>query len=102
MIREVFQDSGDVLDVVAKKNLKAKGQAFIVFGSIKEAEAAIEENQGFEIFGKPMRLAFAKTKSDINVRKDEGNDAFEAHKRARLAEKGVCIVLVALRRVGAY
>ena len=72
---------------MAKKNLRAKGQAFIVFDDIPSAERAIEEVQGFELFDKPMQLAFAKTTSDATVEAMGTEEDLEAHKRRRQAEK---------------
>ncbi|KAK4920939.1 hypothetical protein LTR28_012825, partial [Elasticomyces elasticus] len=69
------------------RNLKAKGQAFIVFSTPEEAASAIEEVQGFELFGKPVVLDFAKTRSDKTVEQTEGPDGLEVHKRHRMAEK---------------
>lgn len=43
--------------------------------------------QGFELFDKPMKLEYAKTKSDATVKSGEDEEEFEAHKRRRLAEK---------------
>lgn len=77
-----------MIDLVAKKNLKAKGQAFIVFDDIEAAERAIKEVQGFELFDKPMLLDFAKTKSDATVQREGTEEELESHKRRRLAEKG--------------
>ena len=68
--------------------MKAKGQAFIVFDSVESAQKAIEEVQGFELFDKPMQLAFAKTRSDASVKRTGDEDDFESHRRRRLAEKG--------------
>ena len=73
---------------MAKKNVKAKGQAFVVFEDTEAATKAIEEVQGFELFDKPMLLDYAKTKSDATVMKEGSEEDFEAHKRRRLAEKG--------------
>jgi RNA recognition motif-containing protein len=88
-LRELFSEYGEIIDIVAKSNLKAKGQAFIVFDSIESAQKAIEEVQGFELFEKPMQLAFAKTRSDATVKRTGDEEEFEQHKRRRLAEKGV-------------
>lgn len=77
-----------MVEIVAKKNLKAKGQAFIVFDSVEAATRAIEDVNGFELFDKPMVLDYAKTKSDATVLREGGNDELESHKRRRLAEKG--------------
>ncbi|KAH8651500.1 hypothetical protein BGZ60DRAFT_420593 [Tricladium varicosporioides] len=86
-LTELFSEYGTIIDVVAKTNLKAKGQAFIVFDSVESAQKAIEEVQGFELFGKEMQLAFAKTRSDATVKRMGGEEEFESHKRRRLAEK---------------
>ena len=86
-LTEIFSEYGDIVDLVAKKNLKAKGQAFIVFDDTAAAIKAIEEVNGFELFEKPMQLDFAKTRSDATVLREEGADGLERWKRSRLAEK---------------
>ena len=87
-LSELFSEYGTILEIVAKKNLKAKGQAFVVFDNVESAQKAIDEIQGFELFDKPMQLAFAKTRSDATVKRSGDEEEFEAHKRRRLAEKG--------------
>jgi len=86
-LREVFGEYGTVVDVIAKKSLKRKGQAFIIYDSEDSAQNAIDELQGFEIFGKQMHLDFAKTRSDITVLREDGEEGLETHKKHRLAEK---------------
>ena len=93
-LTELFSEYGTIIDIVAKTNLKAKGQAFIVFDTVEGAQKAIEEVQGFELFDKPMQLAFAKTRSDASVKRTGDEDEFESHKRRRLAEKGVYRLLL--------
>jgi len=88
-LTEIFSEYGNVIDLVAKKNLKAKGQAFVVFDETEAAERAISEVQGFELFEKPMILDYAKTRSDATVQREGGAEEFETHKRRRLAEKGM-------------
>ena len=88
-LEEIFSEYGNILDIVAKKNLKAKGQAFIVFDDIDSATRAIDEVNGFELFEKPMVLDYAKSRSDATVMREGGSDELEAHKRKRLAEKGM-------------
>ncbi|KAI8949650.1 RNA recognition domain-containing protein [Xylaria longipes] len=83
----VFSEYGNIIDVVAKTNLKAKGQAFIVFDKPESALQAIEEVQGFELFDKPMQLALARTRSDATVSATGNREEFELHQRRRLAEK---------------
>ena len=88
-LAEIFSEYGNVIDLVAKSNLKAKGQAFVVFDEVEAAERAIREVQGFELFDKPMQLDYAKTKSDATVQREGNPEEFEVHKRRRLAEKGM-------------
>lgn len=86
-LTEIFSEYGTVIEIVAKTNLKAKGQAFVVFDSADSAANAIEEVNGFELFGKPMQLDFARTRSDATVKQQEGDAGLERWKRGRLAEK---------------
>lgn len=85
---EIFSEYGTILEIVAKTNLKAKGQAFVVFDKVESATRAIEDINGFDLFEKPMVLDYAKTPSDATVQRERGSDELEAHKRRRLAEKG--------------
>ncbi|KAJ9632471.1 hypothetical protein H2203_000876 [Taxawa tesnikishii (nom. ined.)] len=86
-LREIFSEYGTVIDIVAKKSLKRKGQAFIVFDSVESAQGAIDEINGFELFDKPMHLDFARTQSDAIVKRSGTEQDLEQHKRHRLAEK---------------
>ncbi|KAK9239006.1 hypothetical protein V1525DRAFT_399532 [Lipomyces kononenkoae] len=82
----VFSPYGDILDIVAHGNIRMRGQAFVVFDELESAVSALEEVQGFELFDKPMVIQFAKAKSDATV-KQEGDEAFEQHKKLRLEAK---------------
>ena len=87
-LREIFEEYGTIVDIVAKSSLKRKGQAFIVFDSVQSAENAIDEVNGFELFGQSMSLDFARTRSDATVQREGTSEEFEQHKRHRKAEKG--------------
>lgn len=63
---------GAVLDVVAMKNPKMRGQAFVVFQHLTSASVALQKLQGFDFYGKPMRIAYCKSKSDA-VAKEDGS-----------------------------
>ncbi|CAF3651321.1 unnamed protein product, partial [Fusarium graminearum] len=78
---------GNVVDIVAKKNLRAKGQAFIVYDNAESAQEAIEEINGFDLFDKPMKLALARSRSDKTVELTGSQEELENHKRHRQAEK---------------
>jgi len=60
----IFNQFGSILDVVALKTLKMRGQAFIVFKDIPSATNALRSMQGFPFYDKPMRIAYGKSKSD--------------------------------------
>lgn len=49
-----FSEFGPILDVVAKKNIKMRGQAFIVFKDVESAAMAIKKADGAEFLDKPM------------------------------------------------
>jgi RNA recognition motif-containing protein len=87
-LKTIFSEFGNVVDIVAKRNLKAKGQAFVVFDEPSAAHKAIEEVEGFELFGKPMRVAMARMQSDKTVELHGSSEDLDAHKRHRQAEKG--------------
>lgn len=87
-LRELFSEFGNVIDIVAKTNLKAKGQAFIVYDNPESAKQAAEETDGFDLFEKPMQVALARSRSDATVQKFGTEEEFELHKRRRAAEKG--------------
>lgn len=63
---------------------------------MESATKAIEEVQGFEVFGKEMRLEYARTRSDAFVKRlaeEQGDgELFEGHKRRRVAEKGMFLL----------
>lgn len=55
----------DVREVHAKKNIRMRGQAFIVCGDEDQAEAAIKQLRSNIFFGKPLRLSYSKKTSDV-------------------------------------
>lgn len=86
-LSRVFGYYGPVLDIIAKSSLKRKGQAFVVFDSEKSALDAVEEMNGFELYGKPIKVSRARTHSDETVKR-KAAELFEEHKRKRLMLKG--------------
>ena len=53
-LRGLFKSYGEVLDVVAHKNLRMRGQAFVSFASTDIAKKAAKEVRGFPLYSKPM------------------------------------------------
>ena len=50
----IFSQFGPILDIVALKTLKMRGQAFVVFKDISSATNALRSMQGFPFYDKPM------------------------------------------------
>ncbi|KAL4641399.1 hypothetical protein GN956_G11987 [Arapaima gigas] len=61
----LFSQFGQVLDIVALKTMKMRGQAFVVFKELSSATNALRQLQGFPFYNKPMRIQYAKTDSEI-------------------------------------
>lgn len=61
----IFSQFGQILDIVALKTLKMRGQAFVIFSDVNSASSAIRSMQGFPFYEKPMRLNYAKEQSDV-------------------------------------
>ena len=47
-----------------------RGQAFVIFEDVQAATAALQKEQGFTFFGKDLKLAYAKEKSDRIAKRD--------------------------------
>jgi len=60
----IFSQFGNILEIVALKNLKMRGQAFVVFKDISSATNALRSMQGFPFYEKPMRIQYGKSESD--------------------------------------
>lgn len=61
----IFSQFGQILDIVALKTLKMRGQAFVIFKEISSATNALRTMQGFPFYDKPMRIAYSKSDSDV-------------------------------------
>jgi len=65
-----FSQYGRILDVVALKTRKMRGQAFIVFTDLASASQAIRRQQGNDFYGRPIRLTYSKSKSYAAMKED--------------------------------
>jgi len=61
----IFSQFGQILDIVALKTLKMRGQAFVIFKELNSATNALRSMQGFPFYDKPMRIAYCKKDSDV-------------------------------------
>lgn len=66
----VFSQYGNIVEINILKGYRLQGQAWVVFDSLTAATRAQRELQNFLFFGKPMRIAFAKQKSDVIAKID--------------------------------
>ena len=57
-LRAVFSQFGKILEVLAFKTLKHKGQAWVVFEDVNSASNALRQMQGFPFYDKPMVSTF--------------------------------------------
>ncbi|KAI1192437.1 hypothetical protein F5X97DRAFT_337555 [Nemania serpens] len=66
----LFSTYGPVLDVVALKTTKMRGQAHIVFRDIHAATQAMRSLDGFQFLGKELKIQYAKSKSNTIAKLD--------------------------------
>jgi len=90
-LKAIFNQFGNIIEIQAKKNLRMRGQAFIVFEDIESAQKAVSSMQGFPFHDKKMRIAFAKSDSDV-VSKAKGTyiprDQIKKKKKKKKEKKG--------------
>ncbi|GAB4813644.1 hypothetical protein N2152v2_000690 [Parachlorella kessleri] len=82
LLYALFGQFGKILDVVCLKTPRLRGQAWVVFADITSATNALRAMQGFPFFDKPVRLQYAKTKSDA-VSKLDGSYKREKKQRQK-------------------
>ncbi|XP_073057682.1 U2 small nuclear ribonucleoprotein B'' 2-like [Primulina eburnea] len=88
----LFSQYGRILDIVALKTAKLQGQAWVVFSEVAAASNALRQMQNFPFYDKPIRIQYAKTKSDC-IAKAEGTydkkkKQEERDERKRRVEEG--------------
>ncbi|XP_047310889.1 U2 small nuclear ribonucleoprotein B'' 2-like [Impatiens glandulifera] len=82
----LFSQYGRILDVVALKTEKLRGQAWVVFSEVTSASNAVRQMQNFPFYDKPLRIQYAKTKSDC-IAKEDGTFVPRDKKRKKHEEK---------------
>ena len=65
----------------AKRNIKLRGQAFVVSKDEKTAESMIKELRGSIFYGKRLRLSFGKKDSDVIAKLKHSFDSSVLKKR---------------------
>lgn len=70
MLYALFGQFGRVIDVVHLKREELRGRAWIVFEDVSGAASALRNLQDFPFFNKPLKIQYAKTKSDAVAKID--------------------------------
>ncbi|CAA17824.1 U2 snRNP-associated protein Msl1 [Schizosaccharomyces pombe] len=79
----LFSTYGTVVDIVALKTPKMRGQAHVVFFDPSAAAIAMKALKNFIFFGKEMKIQYAHSKSKIIERIVAENDSRGPLKRLR-------------------
>jgi RNA recognition motif-containing protein len=98
----LFSQFGAILEIVALKSSKLRGQAFVVFKDIAAATNAMRQLQGFPFYDKPIRIRYAKEKSDVVAKLDgsfKDNDKKRAEKRKAEGKKALLVLSLFLRLI---
>ncbi|CAM9793125.1 unnamed protein product [Phaeothamnion confervicola] len=68
-LHSIFSQFGRIIDIVACRGEKLRGQAWVVFEDKAAATNAVKQMQGFPFYDKPMRIEFSKNESDVIARR---------------------------------
>jgi len=82
----LYSQYGRIMDVVALKTRKMRGQAFVVFSELNSATAAMRSMNGFAFYGRPMRVGYAKSKSHVVMKEDGTFGKTEKKKEGKKAK----------------
>eukprot|EP00668_Euglena_longa_P040652 GGOE01053529.1.p1 GENE.GGOE01053529.1~~GGOE01053529.1.p1 ORF type:complete len:246 (+),score=114.77 GGOE01053529.1:95-832(+) len=80
----LFSQYGPLMDIVAVKTQRMRGQAFVVFKDVTAATTAMRQVQGMLFFEKQLKIQYAKSKSDVVARLD---GTYSAKKKRERKEK---------------
>ena len=69
VLYHLFCTYGSILEIRNSRSKVLRGQAFIVFEETKSATNAMRDLQSMNLLGKPMRINYAKSKSNAILRK---------------------------------
>ncbi|SPO42346.1 related to small nuclear ribonucleoprotein snRNP U1A [Moesziomyces antarcticus] len=92
-LANLFSNYANVLSVTSHTNVRMRGQAFVALDSVEAADKARREAHLFPLYGKAMKISFAKSKSDAVVAQETAesggkeSDDFQKHKQQRLEHK---------------
>ena len=78
-----FSRYGPVLDIICVRNIKLRGQAWVVFQDVATATLAKTKLEGFTLNGQAIDINYAKTTSDVILKLKNPNEYRERLKRRR-------------------
>eukprot|EP00568_Trieres_chinensis_P006001 CAMPEP_0183300450 /NCGR_PEP_ID=MMETSP0160_2-20130417/6880_1 /TAXON_ID=2839 ORGANISM="Odontella Sinensis, Strain Grunow 1884" /NCGR_SAMPLE_ID=MMETSP0160_2 /ASSEMBLY_ACC=CAM_ASM_000250 /LENGTH=144 /DNA_ID=CAMNT_0025462875 /DNA_START=35 /DNA_END=466 /DNA_ORIENTATION=+ len=70
-LHTLFNRHGKILDIVTLRREGLRGQAWVLFADVASASSALKSEDGFAFFGRPLKVDYAREKSD-RVSKLEG------------------------------
>jgi len=82
----LFSQFGNILEVMADRTPKRRGQAWLVYDDLSGATRAVKGMQGFVFYGKPLTIRYAKSRSDV-IAKMEGTYKPREKKKEDVAKK---------------
>ena len=93
---QLFSHYGEVVEVHCKKNIRMRGQAFVVFQDEDSAEQAVQALRGYVFFGKALRVNYSKKESDVIAKMRSTYEGSEKAKRdqRRLQEISKCYTII--------
>lgn len=84
-LTNLFGLFGKVVAVQAQKSVRMRGQAFVTMATPQAAATALQELQGFMLYGRTLQPYFAQHRSSITVMRQAEREA----KRVAAASEGV-------------
>lgn len=69
----LFTTYGKIIDIIASKSQKMRGQAFLVFTDLAGATSAMRACEGMMFYDKPMHIDYAKSKSYATLQREDPN-----------------------------
>lgn len=66
---------GRILDIITTRADGMRGQAFVVFEDLASSTAALRALDGFNFYGKPLMIDYAKSKSKATIVAEKGPEA---------------------------
>ncbi|EMD40840.1 hypothetical protein CERSUDRAFT_103222 [Gelatoporia subvermispora B] len=69
----LFTTYGKIINIVAMKTEKMRGQAFLVFSDLASATAALRACEGIVFYDKPMHIEYARTRSYATLQREDPN-----------------------------